>query len=130
MTGKEPHHFSKTAEELIGDLRGVPYTEPRRQKLRATHTLAEVVDELVSKYQIGRAAPEEIIRERWAELVGAANAAYSHAARLESGGKTLVVIAAHAVVRNELFHHRQAIVEKLRQLPGCSGVRQLNLRAG
>jgi len=41
-----------------------------------------------------------------------------------------VVAAAHAVVRNELFHHRQAIVEKLRQLPGCKGVKLLNLRAG
>ena len=32
MPDKEPFHFSKTAEELIGDLRGVPYSEPRRQK--------------------------------------------------------------------------------------------------
>jgi hypothetical protein len=130
MPDKEPFHFSKTAEELIGDLRGVPYSEPRRQKIRPTHSLASVVDDLVSKYQIGRDTPEQTIRERWTELVGAANAAYSHAARLENNGKTLVVIAAHAVVRNELFHHRQAIVEKLRLLPGCKAVKQLNLRAG
>jgi hypothetical protein len=36
----------------------------------------------------------------------------------------------HAVVRNELFHHRQAIVEKLRKLPGCDGIKGLALRAG
>src|SRR5476649_2701767 len=83
MPDKEPFHFSKTAEELIGDLRGVPYSEPRRQKIRPTHSLASVVDDLVSKYQIGRDTPEQTIRERWTELVGAANAAYSHAARLE-----------------------------------------------
>jgi len=130
MPEKEPFHFSKAAEELIGDLRGVPYTEPRRQKLRPTHSLAGVVDELISKYQIGREAPEQVIRDHWTDLVGTANAAYSHAARLENNGKTLVVIAAHSVVRNELFHHREAIVEKLRLLPGCKAVKQLNLRAG
>ena len=125
----QPQRFSKIAEELIGDLRGVPYTEPHRQKLRPTYSLATVVDELVSKYHIGRETPEHIIREHWTELVGAANAAYSHAVKLENGGKTLAVAAAHAVVRNELFHHRQAIVEKLRLLPGCKGVKLLNLRA-
>jgi hypothetical protein len=127
---EEPFHFSKTAEELIGDLRGVSHQTPRKQKLRPTHKLAEVVDQLVTQYQIGRASPEQTIRERWAEIVGAANAEYSHAARLERDGRTLVVIAAHSVVRNELFLHRQSIVEKLRQLPGCGGVKELNLRAG
>jgi len=127
---KEPIPFSKTAEELIGDLRRLPFDEPRRQKLRPTHALVGIIDQLVTKYQLGRTSPEEMIREKWPEIVGAANAVYSHAARLEAGGKTLVVIAGHAVVRNELFHHRQAIVEKLRKLPGCGDVKQLNLRAG
>ena len=125
-----PFPFSKTAEELIGDLRGVPHGEPRKQKLRPTHQLAEVLDELAAKYRIGRPSPEQTIRERWVEIVGAANAEYAHAARLERGGRTLVVIAAHSVVRNELFLHRQSIVEKLRKLPGCAGVKDLNLRAG
>jgi hypothetical protein len=127
---KEPFHFSKTAEELIGDLRGLSPRIPRKQKLRPTHHLAEVVDQLVTQYQIGRESPEQTIRDHWVEMVGAANAEYSHAARLERGGRTLVVIAGHSVVRNELFLHRQGIVEKIRQLPGCAGVKELNLRAG
>ena len=36
----------------------------------------------------------------------------------------------HAVVRNELFQHRQAILEKLQKVPGCTGIRGLALRAG
>ena len=126
----ETFHFSKTAEELIGDLRGLSPRTPRKQRLRPTHALAEVVDQLVTQYQIGRESPEQTIREHWVETVGAANAEYSHAARLERGGRTLVVIAGHSVVRNELFLHRQGIVEKIRQLPGCAGVKELNLRAG
>ena len=42
----------------------------------------------------------------------------------------LTVLAGHAVVRNDLFIHRQLIVERIRKLPGCTHVRELNIRAG
>jgi hypothetical protein len=126
----EPHHFSRTAEELIGDLRHLPPDTPRRQKLRPTKELAGVIDSLVTQYQIGRESPEQTIRDRWTELVGPANAAYSHAARLEQDGRKLVVLAAHAVVRNELFFHRATLLERVKKLPGCAGIKIIQLRAG
>lgn len=124
----QPQRFSKIAEELIGDLRGIPFEEPRRQVKRPTKPLAELIEELMVKHQVGRPSAEQTIRDHWAELVGAANAAYSHAARIEHG--RLVVFTAHAVVRNELFHHREAIVQRLRQLPGCQMLKSLNIRTG
>lgn len=36
----------------------------------------------------------------------------------------------HPVVRNELFMHKESIVEKIRKLPGCDGIRGLALRSG
>lgn len=127
---EEPHHFSRSAEKLIADLRGVPDTDPRRQKLRPTRELAALIDELVTKHQIGREAPEQVIRDHWAELVGPANAAYSHPARLEQDGRKLVVLVAHAVVRNELFFHRDTLVERVRKLPGCAGIKIVHLMTG
>jgi len=124
----QPHQFSKLAEELVGDLRGVPFEEPRRQVKRPTQPLAGVIEALMMKHHIGRPSVEQTIRDRWPELVGAANAAYSHAVQLE--GKRLVVVAAHSVVRNELFLHREEIVERIRQLPGCEALKSLNIRAG
>lgn len=124
----EPFAFSRIAEELVGDLRGVPNEEPARARRRPTKPLADLIEELLQKNQIGRSSPEQTIRDHWVTLVGAAAAAYSHPARIERN--RLVVLAAHAVVRNELFHHREAIVEKIRALPGCGDVRSLNLRAG
>ena len=123
-----PHQFSKLAEELVGDLRGVPSDEPRRSKKRATQPISAVVEQLMVKHQIGRPSAEQAIRDRWPELVGAANAAYSHAARIERN--RLVVFAAHSVVRNELFLNRDEIVSRIRKLPGCECVKSLNLRAG
>ena len=128
MSASEPHHFSKLAEELVGDLRGVPYDEPRRAIKRATQPLATVVEQLMVKHQIGRPSAEQSIRDHWIELVGSANAAHSHAARVERG--RLIVLAAHSVVRNEIFHHRDEIVARIRKLPGCEALRSLNIRAG
>lgn len=124
----QPHQFSKLAEELVGDLRGVEFDEPRRSHQRPTKDLATVVEELMVKHQIGRPSPEQAIRDRWAELVGSANASYSHPTRIERG--RLIVLAAHSVVRNEIFLHREEIVQRIRKLPGCETVRSLNIRAG
>jgi hypothetical protein len=124
----QPHQFSKLAEELVGDLRGLEYDEPRRSHKRPTKDLATVVEELMVKHQIGRPSAEQSIRDRWAELVGAANAAYSHAVRIERN--RLLVLAAHSVVRNEIFLHREEIVQRIRKLPGCETLRSLNIRAG
>jgi len=125
---EEPHQFSKLAEELVGDLRGVEFNEPSRSKKRPTKELATIVEELMVQHQIGRPSAEQSIRDRWSELVGAANASYSHAARIERG--RLIVLAAHSVVRNEIFLHREEIVQRIRKLAGCEGIRSLNIRAG
>lgn len=124
----QPHAFSKLAEELVGELRGIAFDDPKRSKKRPTVPLNELVEQLLQQHQIGRSTPEDTIREHWKEIVGAANASYSHPARLERN--MLTVLAAHAVVRNELFHHREAIVQRLKKLPGCEKIKALNLRAG
>jgi hypothetical protein len=129
MASDEPKAFSRQAENLIAALRRIPDTTPDRMKKRATHELSGLVEELMVKFQIGRDSPEQAIRDKWAELVGPANAHYSHAVQIDPRGR-LTVLAGHAVVRNELFIHRQIIVERIRKLPGCGHVRELNIRAG
>lgn len=129
MGEKEPFQFSRLAEELIGDLRGVPYQDPPKQKKRPTQSLGHLIEELLVKHQVGRDSPEHAIRERWPELVGAANAHYSHAASIDPRGR-LIVLASHAVVRQELTSHRRTIVARIRTIPGCGHVKDLAVRAG
>jgi endonuclease/exonuclease/phosphatase family metal-dependent hydrolase len=131
VSGKsnEPFQFSKIAEELISDLRGVPNQEPARQRKRPTKSVADLMEQLLTKHQIGRASPEQAIRDRWPELVGAANAHYSHAVLIDPRGK-LVIIASHAVVRQELTMHRRTIVARIQKVPGCEHVKDLSIRAG
>ena len=126
---KEPASFSREAENLIAALRRVPDTTPARMKKRPTKELSGLVEELMIKFQIGRDSPEDKIRENWSALVGPANAHYSHASQIDPRGK-LIVLAGHAVVRNELFIHRKTIVERIQKLPGCAQVKELHIRAG
>ena len=123
----EPKEFTRAVENLIAGFREVP-EDKSRSKRRKTTNLAAVIDELLVKYRISHDSLEHSIREKWPELVGVANATYSHPVVVERG--LLIVLVSHAVVRNELFLHRQTIVEKLRKLPGCADIRGLALRAG
>jgi hypothetical protein len=123
----EPKEFSRAVENLIADFRQLP-EDPGRSKRRKTTDLTALIDDLLVKYRISHDSLEHSIREKWADLVGVANASYSHPVVVEKG--LLVVLVSHAVVRNELFLHRQSILEKLKKLPGCDGIKGLALRTG
>ena len=127
MSHDEPKEFSRAVENLIAGLRDLPEDKSRSKKRRPTE-LTSVIDELLVKYRISHDSVEHSIREKWAELVGVANATYSHPLTVEK--KLLVVLVSHSVVRNELFLHRDSILEKLRKLPGCTDVKGLALRSG
>jgi hypothetical protein len=122
----EPRAFSRAVENLIADIRGLPVDEGRSKK-RRTSDLAVAIDELLVKYRISHESIEHSIRDQWGALVGTANAAYSHPLAVERN--LLVVLVSHAVVRNELFMHRESIVTKLRKLPGCAEIKGLALRS-
>jgi hypothetical protein len=123
----EPKEFSRAVENLIAGLRELPEDRSRSKK-RKTVDLGSLVDDLLVKYRISHDSLEHSIREKWPELVGVANASYSHPIAVERN--LLVVLVSHAVVRNELFQHRETITEKLKQLPGCTHIKGLALRTG
>jgi hypothetical protein len=127
MSQSEPKEFSRAMENLIADIRGLPQDKSRSKKRRPTE-LATMIDELLVKYRISHDSIEHSIRDQWRDLVGVANATYSHPLAVERN--LLVVLVSHAVVRNELFMHRDSIMAKLRKLPGCAEIKGLNLRSG
>ena len=125
---EKPHTpLPKSAERLISDFLQVPHdNSPSRR--RPTKEMGDLMETLLQKYQIGRDSPEKTIRDHWGEIAGS-NAHYSHAAQIDPRN-FLVVLASHAVVRNELFHHRALLLAKIRKLPGCDHVKGLHIRAG
>ena len=126
---QEPTPFSFQAGKLIAAFRRLPDDTSPRTKKRPTREVGNLVEEILQQFKIGRDSPEQTIRDNWSQVVGPANAQYSHAVQIDPRGR-LTVHAGHAVVRNEIFMHRQTIVARIRALPGCSSVKDLNIRAG
>lgn len=122
----DPKEFSREIENLIAGFRALPEDDARSKRRKAVD-LGALVDELLVKYRISHDSLEHSIREKWSELVGVANATYSHPLAVERN--QLIVLVSHAVVRNELFLHRTAILAKLRKLPGCADIKGLHLRS-
>jgi hypothetical protein len=122
--------FSKLAEELIGDLRGIETIEPRRQVRRPTKSASDVIEALVNKYHLGdQASPEQAIRDRWPELVTPTLAAYSHVVEITKSD-WLMVMVSNAVAKQELTNNRRLFLRKIKAVPGCTHIKGLNFRAG
>jgi len=110
-------------------LRKIPSEDPKGIRRRPAHDLVELIDSLRAKHGIGRPTTEQAIRDQWPQVVGPANASYSHAVRVDERGR-LVVHATHAVVRNELFLNRAEIIERIQRIPGCASIKHLHLAQG
>ncbi|MFT3829511.1 MAG: DUF721 domain-containing protein [Opitutaceae bacterium] len=124
----EPHEFSRDIENLIASFRGLP-NDDSRTKRRREQPLGDAIDKLLRKYHVGVEAPDHTIRQHWADIVGAANAAYSHPVKIDTRGKLLVLVS-HGVVRDELRLLETILLQRIRQLSGCEKVVGLTLRAG
>lgn len=129
MTKSSEDTFNHAARELIAAFRGVSNDVPARQRRRPTQTLSPLIEALLVEHRIGRAAPEDAIREHWPSLVGPAIAHYSHAGQIDTRG-TLSVRYNQAVAGNELRFHQAAILARIRALPGCAHIKALAIRAG
>lgn len=121
--------FSKLAEELIGDLRGIATVEPARQRKRATRPAGELIEALVNKYHLGQASPAQALRDRWPELVTPTLAAYSHVIEINATG-WLVIGVSNAVAKQELSNNRRLFLTRIKAVPGCDAIKGLSMRIG
>ncbi len=126
---REPARFTRLAEELIGDLRGVPFNEPRRQVKRQTKSAGDVIENLVHKYHLTDSSPVQVLRERWPELVTPTLAAYSHVVEISNSG-WLVVMVSNSVAKQELSNNRRRFLPAIKAVPGCGAIKGMTFRAG
>jgi hypothetical protein len=129
MPSPETPQFSKIAEELIGDLRGVAFYEPSRQVRRPTKSASDLIEAIVNKYHLGQSSPAQALRDRWPELVTPTLAAYSHVAEINEGG-WLVIMVSNSVAKQELTNNRRLFLKRIKAVPGCESIKGLSLRAG
>ena len=120
--------FSRQIENLIANLRGFP-EDPGRSRIRPVRPIDELVEKLLIKHRVGVTSPEETIRDAWAGIVGESNQQFAHPARIERD-RCLVVAVNDPVVRQELQFNKKLLIQRIRALAGCDGIREVSLRSG
>ncbi len=120
--------FSRQVENLIADFRGLP-TDTSRSRLRATRGAAELMEQILHKYKVGMAAPEDAIRQAWNEIVGEGNATFCHPLRIDRE-RVLVIGVSNPVVRQELLYHRALIMQRIQAIPAAHHIQDISVRTG
>jgi hypothetical protein len=118
--------FSRKVENLIAAFRGLPRNRSRARE-RETRAGGELVYEILDKYRVGMATPEDAVREAWVSIVGEPNAAYCQPLRIERG-RVLVVGVSNPVVRQEMLFHRDVVLKRVRAIPACRQITSIVLR--
>lgn len=95
--------------------------------MRDTKSGGEVVEEILHKYRVGKATPEEAVREAWVDIVGGPNAAYCHPMRIDRD-RTLVVGVSNPVIRQEMLFHKDVVLKRVQALPACKRITSIVFR--
>lgn len=120
--------FPRHVENLIAAMRGLP-ADRSQSRLRETVALADALEKVLEKHQLGKPRIEETIQQNLDTVIGRANAHYCTLQRVEDGRRVFFAVT-HPVVRQELFFNRKLILQRLQALPGGSKIREVILRSG
>ncbi|MFP4282980.1 MAG: DUF721 domain-containing protein [Opitutales bacterium] len=120
--------FSRQAEDLIADLRGIPVRRSRAID-RGAKPLDSIVEVCLERYHIGRETPEERILRHWPQIVGERWAGRCTPLRIDPRQRLHIGVA-NASLRRELQFHEDRVMTALRSLEGCDHLRGVIFRAG
>ncbi|MEC7906948.1 MAG: DUF721 domain-containing protein [Verrucomicrobiota bacterium] len=123
----KPYQFSRQAENLIANLRGVP--EDLSPVVRETVNMDVVFDKILRKYKIGVESLEDRIREKWIQIVGPANANHCYPIRIENES-VLFIAVSNPIIRQELQFNQAIILRKLACIENGKRIRRIVFRSG
>lgn len=116
-------------DNLLNALCGLPETATPATVL-PPERLGQTVAALMGALHSRQPRLEHTIAAHWADIVGDAKKAHRCAVQRLADDGSLIVIAPGAVLRNELQFEKAKMLQRVRALPGCGGIRAIVLRAG
>ena len=125
--GSTPYKFSRHAENLIANLRGVP--EDYSPIVRETKDMGDVFDRILQRYKIGVESLEDRIRDNWSQIVGPANALHCSPVRIERE-TTLIIAVSNPIIRQELQFNKSILLKNLRSIKNGRQIRAVVFRSG
>lgn len=122
--GKLKGKFSRTVQNLLANLRGLPEDRGRSSD-RPMKTMDDAVRDAFKKLRLDKPVPETAIVAHWLELLPSKLARRTAPLRVLEGGK-LVVQCENSVIKSEVRFHERALLAKVRLLRGCQEIRSIS----
>ena len=123
--GKQKGKFSRSVQNLLANLRGVP-EDRGRSTTRNTRTIDDALSEVFQKFRFDRITPEDTIVAQWHNLLPLKLARRCAPQKVHDDGK-LIIQCESSIVKAEVQFHAKAMLAKIKLLPGCQSVRQIQL---
>lgn len=115
--------FPQKVENLIASFRNVPKNSSRAI-IRKPKAMEGLVDHLIHQFKINQPRIEEIIMNRWAEIVGDSNCHRCSPQRITRNNKLIVAVGS-PVIRNEMLFARGRILRHLQKIPACKDIQDI-----
>ena len=125
---KKPYKFSRHVENLIANLRGVPEDYSPIQWKEAK-TVDTYLDKIINKYNLGEHTLQDLLVEKWVEIVGEGNARNCGPVRIEKEN-TLIIAVSSPIIRQELQFNKAIILKNIQSLKGAYKIRYLIFKTG
>ena len=87
-----------------------------------------VIEVILKNHRLLEARPEDVLMAHWQDVIGDAHASQCRPVKITR--ETLLVAAANAMVRSELMFKRRSITDRLRQIPGFGGIKEIRFSYG
>lgn len=90
--------------------------------------IADIAWKLGRRFKLGEARPEFLIEEHWIEIIGDQYASQCRMQRIAAD--VLLITASTPIVVQELMFRRKGILQRVRQYPGLSKLRDIRVALG
>ena len=120
--------YSRKVENLIANLRSLPEDE-NRSVLSEPFKVDTLMEVILERHNLGKPRPEQVILENWKHIMGAENAPRTFPTKIIRKRRLLVSVV-NSTLRQELSFHRHMILNRIRRLPGCEGIKELTFTTG
>lgn len=120
--------FSKSAQRIIADFKGVPF-KPTRARMRSTKALDNLVDVLFEQHGIEQTKPEQVLMQHWRDIMGSRFAHRCSPVKITPQG-VLLIATSNASLRNEIQFQKTAILKRIQNIPDCREIKDVRLHSG
>ncbi len=99
-------------------------------KMASIHNVGDLVQAIFQKHHTQNCSLEQILVKHWTVIIGNRYASQARPLKLVKNNTQLLISADNPLVRQELLFKKKTLLENIRSIDGCSGIKEITLCTG